>query len=176
MRTYAVIAALMMLASSAILATEEPSSTGISNEEAYVLLDQLLSLDSQPGDHLHQLERFKRWESLFVRYYRKSNLDLEEMKIYLFMAFVAEKSVAVHTIEEISRNILPKFRTQPDVYLDVLKALPFLTESSCRAISRSFGRKAEQKAEFVEQYGATIAEALGDRYGAECLEDIQEGH
>lgn len=177
LKGYTIIAAtLIVLAPSVTLGTEDTANTGLSEEDAYILLDKLLRLDAQPGNHDHQFQRWKKWESVFVKYYKKSHLNITEMKIYLFMNFIAQKTVSVHTMEEISRDILPKFKAQPEVYLSVLKELPFLTESSCRAISSSFGYKAGQKAEFVKEYRATIMESLGDKYGAECLKCIQELH
>ena len=152
----------------------------LEDEEAYVLLDSLLGLSSQPITVREEFHEYKKWAKIYKKYAEKKELSSSEMKIYLYIVFTAHKRVMVHTQEEIIEEIMMKFEKQPLLFLNVLRELPFLAPTAFISLSDHFllnvptKEKKQRVAEFVDRYGETILEYLGQELGSECIYLIRD--
>ena len=55
----------------------------LSEHEAYILLDNLLTLSEENYNQKAQLARYKEWEKLYVTFSSKEDMTKDKMKIYL---------------------------------------------------------------------------------------------
>ncbi len=148
----------------------------LSEHDAYVLLDNLLTLSEENYNQKVQLERYKEWEKLYVKFSSNGEMTKNKMKIYLFMAFIANEKAKIHPQEEIAEGIVPIFTRQPEVMLSILKELPFLIPSTCTSLNDHFdlfGKK-EQKQQFIKKYEGNILKSLGKEQTTICLSKLKQ--
>ena len=148
----------------------------LTENEAYVLLDQLLALSAVSNDRAVELQRYKQWASLHARLMGEDQFSKEQMKIYLFAVFVAEQRVKVDSLEEMAKVIVPKFKKQPELMLAVLNEMPFLLPATCNRIGTHFDLfgSGQDKQQFLTSYGKMITEKLGKENAKICLVQIRE--
>ena len=152
--------------------------TKLSEHEAYVLLDNLLTLSEESPNQKVQLAQYKEWEKLFAKFSSSSNekMTKNKMKIYLFMTFIANEKTKIHPQEEIAKGIVPVFTRQSEMILSMLNELPFLIPSTCSSINDHFdlfGAK-EQKQQFIKKYEGVILKSLGKEHTKVCLDRMKK--
>lgn len=148
----------------------------LSEHEAYILLDNLLTLSEENYNQKAQLARYKEWEKLYVTFSSKEDMTKDKMKIYLFMNFIAHEKVKIHPQEEIAESIVPLFIKYTQMVLGVLNELPFLIPSTCSSINDHFdlfGAK-EQKQQFIKKYEGVILKSLGKEHTKVCLDRMKK--
>lgn len=151
----------------------------LSEKDAYILIDNLLNI-SNPQTVREQFIEYEKWSNIYIKYREKSHLNKNEMKIYLFIVFIADKSVRVHTLEEISEEIMSKFEAQTKIFLEVIRDSPFLAETTFSSLSSHFPIhvskevKNNQINNFIQKYEKIIIEYLGNKLGNKCLLLIKE--
>jgi hypothetical protein len=158
------------------MACADPANGRVTENDAYVLLDQLFDLSVTDNERSVQLQRYKQWENLHVKLTRGNKLSNGQMKAYLFMVFVAAEKAKIDSLEEMAKEIVPIFKKQPTVFLGVLRETPFLLPAACDRMNMHFelfGNERD-KQKFLEDNQATITNALGGKRSAECLAKLQE--
>lgn len=147
----------------------------LTENEAYVLLDHLLDLPVANNDKSAQLQRYKKWANLRAKLARENKLSNSQMKIYLFMVFIAEQRAKIDSLEEMAKEIVPMFKKQPTVLLGVLKESPFLLPAACNNINVHFELYGAErdKQKFLENYQGMITQTLGVEFSAACLAKIR---
>jgi len=131
----------------------------------------LLSISAEPNNIKDQLKRYKEWERILNKYIGIKKASIGEMKVYLFMLFIAEEKAIIHTKEEIYSDIYSKFVNQPEEIIDILEELPFLREHTCTAIHEHFiiSDRVQEKAKFVKKYHPLFNRILGPELSMRCL-------
>lgn len=148
----------------------------LSEHDAYLLIDRLLTLSEESSNHKVQFERYKKWEELYIKFSNNEEMTKNKMKIYLFMTFIAHEKTMIHPQEEIAEGIVPIFTRQPEVMLSILKELPFLIPATCTSLNDHFdlfGTK-EQKQQFIEKYEGDILKSLGKEQTKTCLGKLKQ--
>ena len=169
---FATLAVLLFAASPAVRASE--TNARLTEHEAYVLLDHLLVL-SEKNDRATQLHRYKQWAGLHAELMKTDQLTKEQMKVYLFMVFIAEEKTKVDSLEEMAKEIVSKFSRQPTMMLEMLKENPFLLPAVCGRINEHFElfSTAQVKQKFMVNYKQKITDALGNARAPACLDKLQ---
>lgn len=146
----------------------------IQPNEAYILLDTLFDLSPDKTSVQELLKRQNNWAKLYKKYSSKKTLSVNEMKVYLFIVFIADQQVISHTIEEVGKEIVSKFEKQPKEFLTVLGQNPFLMQSTCKAIQEHYILINEEnnRFKFSAKYKNIIMQYLGEKQGAMCLKEI----
>jgi len=146
-------------------------------KEAYILLDYFLRLDPEPTEIKEKLAQYNQWASVYAKYSQKKLLTKNEMKVYLLIVFMAEEKGVVHTQEEIYKEIVSKFESQPEVYLAALEELPFFIPVTCKVLKEHFFfvNEPDKKHQFAKKYEKIILQNLGEKSGSECLKHIKRG-
>lgn len=151
------------------------SDAKLNHNEAYVLLDNLLNLDEINTEQRTQLDRYKEWEKLHLKFSSNNKLDKSQMKIYLFMTFISSEQTKTHSQEDIAKNIKPLFDRQSKQMLEILSELPFLSSSTCQTLSDHFalfGTKAG-KQQFIKRYKKEISQSLSTEQAKVCLRKLK---
>ena len=143
-------------------------------KEAYILVDRLLGLSPEPLSNEESLARYDQWADVYAKYSKKKLLTMNEMKVYLLTVLIAEERVLIHTQEEICEELVPKFERQPEVFLAVLKDLPFLIPTACKYLKEHFlfTNQPDQRHQFAKKHRKIIVQHLGEEMGSECLREI----
>lgn len=152
----------------------------LSEHDAYLLIDRLLTLSEKSSNQKveleRSLERYKKWEELYTKFSNNEEMAKNKMKIYLFMTFIAHEKTMIDPQEEIAEGIVPIFTRQPEVMLSILKELPFLIPSTCTSLNDHFdlfGVK-EQKQLFIKKYEGDILKSLGKEQTKICLSKLKQ--
>lgn len=145
-------------------------------KEASVLIDRLLGFSGKSLNNREKLSKYKEWANVYTKYNSKEFLDINEMKIYLFIVFVSQEKVLIQTQEDISAEILSKFERQPEVFLRALKELQFLIPATCSALKGHFlfTGELDKRHQFSKKYKEMIFHYLGEDRGKECLSRVTE--
>jgi hypothetical protein len=148
----------------------------LSEHDAYLLIDRLLTLSEESSNHKVQFERYKKWEELYIKFSNNEDMTKNKMKIYLFMTFIAHEKTMIHPQEEIAEGIVPIFTRQPEMMLSVLKELPFLMPSTCTSLNDHFDLfdRKEQKQQFLKKYEGVILKSLGKEHTKSCLDRMKK--
>ena len=155
--------------------SSDSADVRLTENEAYVLLDHLLDLSAVSNDKSTELQRYKQWANLHAKLVRENKLSNGQMKVYLFMVFIAEHKVAIDSLEEMAKEIVPRFKKQPEVMLAVLKEIPFLLPATCNRIGTHFelfGSRRD-KQQFLTSYEKMITDKLGKEHATVCLTQIR---
>lgn len=157
------------------VASAESSNAQLTEKEAYILVDNLLDLSKTGNDKSAELQRYKRWANLHARLTQRDELSMAQMKVYLLMVFIADEKTKVHSQEEIAKEIIPMFKRQPTVMLQVLKELPFLLRPVCEQFAAHFEliSTVQDKQTFLAGYEKTITDMLGKSQATACLTQIR---
>ncbi|MBI5179900.1 MAG: hypothetical protein HZA05_00695 [Nitrospirae bacterium] len=151
----------------------------LSEHEAYVLLDKLLTLSEKSSNQKveldRSLERYKEWVKVYPKFSGNEEITKNKMKIYLFMVFIAHEKVMIDDQEEIAEEIMSIFTRQPEMMLSVLKELPFLMPSTCTSLNDHFDLfdRKEQKQQFIKKYEGNILKSLGKEQAGICLNKLR---
>ena len=165
-----VIMAVLSFAGKAANAKE----TTITQEDAYILTTNLLNMD-QPTDIEAKGKRLKAWYSLLEKARSGKAMTKDQVKLYLFMNFITNERVKVHTHEEIGKEIVSIFDKNAAIILSVWKELPFLVASTCATINESkylMPDGVKEVAAFKKKYRKRIVKALGSKDADKCLQLI----
>ena len=146
----------------------------ISEHESYLLLDNLLNLTDAVGNRKMQLEQYKEWGKLYHKLIDQKRMTKTQLKLFFLMVFIADERTKIEPQEEIAKDIMPIFTTQPDTILNLLKELPFLIGSTCNSLNSYFdlSRKNDEKQQFIRKYEGEIAAALG-KDASICLAKVK---
>jgi hypothetical protein len=146
------------------------------DHDAFVLLDVFLGITSNDLSTKERIERQKKFRSIYQKYYEKSELTPEELRIYLFMIYIADEKALTHTQEVISDGILTKFDKQPDLFLMTLDVWTFLLPSTCRAIRDAYIFDGEHKdaSQFIQKYNKKLNQFLRIRKRTTCTDILLE--
>jgi hypothetical protein len=74
-----------------------------------------------------------------------------------------------------AKEIVPRFKKQPEVMLAVLKEIPFLLPATCNRIGTHFelfGSRRD-KQQFLTSYEKMITDKLGKEHATVCLTQIR---
>lgn len=168
---------LCVLVLARVLAAQNAECDGakLGQHEAYLLVDNLLSLSDKSSDHKAQLAQYKAWENLYKKFSSDGELNENEMKIYLFMVFIADEKTKVESQEEMAKGIEQKFVKQSSMMLAILKELPFLISSSCSALNNHFDlfSNKEKKQSFLTKYKNVITQSLGKEHATTCFDKLR---
>lgn len=151
------------------------SEMELSKQESYFLLDNLLSLTDTTGNRKVQLEHYKEWGKLYHKMKDQQQMTKNQLKILLFMNFIADERTKIEPQEEIAKDIMPIFTKQPDKILKILSELPFLISSTCSAVNNYFDLmgKDNGKKQFLKKYEEEIVKSLGKDNASICLSKIK---
>lgn len=157
-------------------------ASSLTDKEAYIIIDDLLELESQQSDMKASLRKYRKRGSLYLKYWEKvkGNPTEEELKIYLFLVFAVEKTGNAEMTEHISDNFLPVAKKNLDNILRILSDHHFLVPSTCHAINLSFQyagvgeMEPKIRQQFLEKYKQKILNSLF-RSGMDkpCLSEIK---
>ena len=144
----------------------------LSDQEAFVLLDVLLGITSKDLNTKETIERINRFMYTYQKYYEKGELTPEELRIYLFIVYIAYERANAHAQEVISDGILSKFDKQPDLFLMTLDVRNFLVPSTCRAIRDAYILHGEYKdaSLFIQKYDKKLDQFLRIRERTACTD------
>lgn len=151
----------------------------ISEHDAYLLIDRLLTLSEKSSDQKVELERsferYKKWEELYTKFSSNEEMTKNEIKIYLFMTFIAYEKTMIHPQEEIAEGIVPIFTRQPEIMFSVLNELPFLIPATCTSFNDHFDlyNKKEAKQQFIKRYEGDILKSLSKEQARICLNKLR---
>jgi hypothetical protein len=168
-------ASLIFLLTFGASSTASNDDRVLSDREAYLLLDNLLELSEATTDHDVQLARYREWEKLHIKLSPERNMTKNQMKVYLFMVFIAHEDVKIHSQEEMAEEILPLFSRQSTLMLTVLKELSFLIRRTCGSINDSFDLYGtpDDRQEFIKKYETDITRVLGKERAAICMSELK---
>lgn len=147
---------------------------GIEKEEAKIIISKLLRLYPEGLSNKDYVNELQKWIDIVEKYNSIENLSEDELKIYLFVIFVAEKSYATHSREILSKNVVNKFEQNYELFLTTMKKHSFLIETTCKMIQRHYilYDKIENTHLFSKKYNDLFVEYLGDKRGKTCIESI----
>jgi hypothetical protein len=154
--------------------------TKLNEQDAYLLIDKLLSLSEKSSDQKveleRSLERYKKWGELYTIFSNNEEMTKNKMKIYLFMTFIAHERTMIDPQEEIAEGIVPIFTRRPEIMLSVLKELPFLVPSTCTSLNDHFDLydKKEAKQQFIKKYEGDILKSLSKEQAKTCLDKLKK--
>jgi hypothetical protein len=140
-------------------------------EDSQILVRELLRMYPESLSTTEYVAKLHEWADLLDRYNSKKLLNKNEMKVYLFMIYIADQRVKTHSNEEIAKRIVQKFEAQPNLFLSTLKKSPFFIESACEGIKRhylTFGG-IENIQNFTEKYKSLFIQELGPVLGNTCI-------
>lgn len=168
---------LCALLLSNVLLTQNVSGddTKLDQSDAYFLLDNLLSLSEKSGNQKTQLAKYKTWAKLHKKFRSDDALTKNEMKIYLFMVFIADEKTKIDPQEEMAKEIEQIFVRQSSMILSILKELPFLIPSNCNSLNNHFDlfSNKEEKQKFITKNRNAIIESLGKEYAKICFDKLR---
>ena len=179
-----------VLLSSPLLLLLSPSSpAGIAPNDAALILDTLLDLNSaahQTPDErgepvLNPLRAYQEWAALYEKYAQRDREDAqfseEDLRIYLLLGWVAREKLDAGTMEAFASDMMILYEKHGDRMLRVLRDAPFLVPSTCRYLSRHFGfedKNREKKPGFLATNTEKIKNALAAEDAKRCLELFAE--
>ena len=141
------------------------AESALADENAYTMLDHLLDLE-HPRDTLNQLERYRRWGDVYVEYRNRAlqGASAKDLKIFLFMIFIAQSRTKVETLEDSSSVIVSIFVANEDAIVEIGKEYGLLASAFCRSLDSSFthydspASGAIERSRFFGAHGASLRE------------------
>lgn len=158
------------------------------NLDSYVLLSRLLNIKNScylvthdnGEEQYNYLKEQKEWANTYIKYKKlidKNNDNLELIKYYLFIGFIAKEQQSAEVSEAFSSDLVPLYENHRENFLNVIKELPFLIPSSCYYLNNYFGfedKNFNVKDQFLKDNERFILERLGTEKGNLCLKWLKQ--
>ncbi len=154
--------------------------TEVKDNDSTEIINMLINIPSEKyviNGTYNALLAYKGWGELYNKHMvaARDQGNLNDVKIYLLLGFVAQLKAQVATSEAFSSDFYDIFVRHPDVVLEALKQNPYLVLSGCYYIGNYFGfesKNAEKKAVFIETYEEKIQNHLRVGGGDRCMAQI----
>lgn len=161
MKTYQ----LLMILGLSLASMSACASDALTNKEAYIIVDKLLSIGPTGNSAKAKLERYREWGNLYNTYWQRmksTDSSDADLRVYLFIVFAAYESASSDITEHVGETFLEIFERKHNEILDVLRNRRFLIGSTCKAIDSGFSLadskedEVKLKTEFMEKYKHVI--------------------
>ena len=165
-----------------ILSTE-PVLAQISKEDSSEILNVLISepvekYQSKDKSSYNALAAYKGWGELYDKYHAGAKKGkVEDIKVYLFLGFVAQLKSQFATSEAFISDVHGIFVNHKGAFFDALKENQYLISSTCYYLGRYFGFESkhdDEKPGFLQQYSDDFQKRLSKVDAAECLKQLDK--
>lgn len=185
MKHLIIIGVFLLIACSTINAQEIDKNE---TSDFFIILSNLLNInhdrhsyiDDNGVKQIDSLKSFKEFERVYSKYIEPDKKDKKfsqkQLKLVMLLAFYADQHNAAAFQEYLASDLVPIYTNNSELFLTILKELPFLVPSVCNRLNAYFGfegKNAEKKPAFLSKNNIKFEKYLPKNQKLNCLDSFK---